>query len=172
MKPHHFKLSKLSELMTYDQYVELNEMHLLTQHTPYPSELSKSLGNSEGANLLTRLIIKHAKLSGFEFIRTSNTGIPIINRATGKVEGWRQSQAKAGSILDITGSIHGEHVSVEVKYGKDRLSQGQREHIEAVHSRGGLAFVCRTYSDYIEQVTPYFDKNYFKQWKINKLNEL
>ena len=172
MKQHHFNLSKLSELMTYSEYEQLNAMHLQRQSTPYPSELSKSLGNSHGANLLTRLIIKHAKYSGFEFIRTGNTGIPIVNRATGKVEGWRQSQAKAGSIFDISGAIHGERVEIEVKFGKDRLSPGQREHLENVNNRGGLAFVVRSYSQYLAEVAVYFDKEYFKAWKIQILNDL
>ena len=171
MKQHHFNRSKLAELMTFEQYTELNKMHVERQHTPYPVPLNKSLSNSKGANLLTRLVIKHAKYSGHEFIRTSNQGTPIIDPRTKKLTGWRTSQAGRGKVLDITGNIYGEMIEIEIKYGRDKLSPEQAEHLQSIHDRGGLGFVIRTYSDYIEQVTPYFDKEYFKQWKLNQLND-
>lgn len=109
------------------------------------------------ANGLTRCIIAYLKYKGWQAERINTTGIPIDsrrqitdtlghNRTIGSVQ-WRPSGSTVGS-ADISATIGGRSVKIEVKIGRDRQSQAQRQYQAAVEQAGGLYYIARNFTDF------------------------
>ena len=109
------------------------------------------------ANGLTRLIIDCIKHDGGQAERINTTGIPIDSRRqvtdiTGRTRSigsltWRPSGSTVGS-ADISATIKGRSVKIEVKIGKDRQSAAQRQYLAAVEQAGGLYYIARNFTDF------------------------
>lgn len=81
--------------------------------------------------------------------RNHTSGVPITK---GGVQiGWRPS-SKVGR-PDIEGIIPplGRALLIEVKTGRDHLSEIQEAHLQAARSQGALVMVVKTYDDFIAQ---------------------
>lgn len=61
--------------------------------------------------------------------------------------GWRRFDGLRG-VSDLLGILpRGRFLAIEVKTGKGRLTQAQKEFITEINERGGLAFVARSIED-------------------------
>ena len=109
------------------------------------------------ANGLTRCIIAYLKYKGWQAERINTTGIPhdtrqqardILGRTRtiGSVE-WRPSGSTVGS-ADISATIGGRSVKIEVKIGKDRQSEAQRQYQAAIEQAGGIYYIARNFTDF------------------------
>lgn len=109
------------------------------------------------ANGLTRCIIDYLHYKGWQAERINTTGIPhdtrqqardILGRTRtiGSVE-WRPSGSTVGS-ADISATIGGRSVKIEVKIGKDRQSAAQRQYQAAIEQAGGLYYIARSFTDF------------------------
>lgn len=109
------------------------------------------------ANELTRCIIAYLKYKGWQAERINTTGIPIDSRRqvtdiTGRTRSigsltWRPSGSTVGS-ADISATIAGRSVKIEVKIGKDRQSEAQRQYQAAIEQAGGLYYIARNFTDF------------------------
>lgn len=109
------------------------------------------------ANGLTKCIIAYIQYKGGQAERINTTGIPVDTRqqatdilgrtrTIGSVE-WRPSGSTVGS-ADISATIGGRSVKIEVKIGRDRQSQAQRQYQAAVEQAGGIYYIARNFTDF------------------------
>jgi hypothetical protein len=59
---------------------------------------------------------------------------------------WGKSTATKGS-ADISATIKGRSVKIEIKYGKDRQSIEQKKYQEMIEHSGGFYLIVRTFDD-------------------------
>lgn len=109
------------------------------------------------ANGLTRCIIAYLKYKGWQAERINTTGIPLDTRRTvtdvlgrtrtiGSVQ-WRTSGATVGS-ADISATIKGRSVKIEVKAGRDRMSEAQRKYQHDIEAAGGFYYIAHNFTDF------------------------
>ncbi len=126
-------------------------------HTP-AKYLAKSKYRDDTANGLTRCIIDFIKLNGGQAERINTIGIPVDrrrevtdvlghSRTIGSIE-WRTGGGTVGS-ADISATIRGRSVKIEVKVGRDRQSPAQREYQRQVEQSGGLYYIARNFTDFL-----------------------
>jgi hypothetical protein len=72
-------------------------------------------------------------------------------RTDGKVIGitWTKSTSTPGS-ADISATIKGRSVKIEVKIGKDRQSEAQKRYQDAIESAGGVYIIARDFDSFVE----------------------
>ncbi len=125
-------------------------------------KLEQVTGNThrdDTANGLTRCIIAYLKYRGWQAERINTTGIPIDSRRqvtdiTGRTRSigsltWRPSGSTAGS-ADISATINGRSVKIEVKIGKDRQSEAQKAYQREVEAAGGLYYIARDFTSFVK----------------------
>ena len=109
------------------------------------------------ANGLTRLIIDCIRHDGGQAERINTTGIPIDTRqqvtdimgrtrTIGSLT-WRPSGSTVGS-ADISATIKGRSVKIEVKIGRDKMSDAQRRYQCDIEQAGGLYYVAKNFTDF------------------------
>ena len=109
------------------------------------------------ANGLTRCITDYIIYKGGQAERINTMGVPTDTRREvtdicghrhmiGSLQ-WRPSGSTVGS-ADISATINGRSVKIEVKIGRDRQSQAQRQYQAAVEQAGGLYYIARNFTDF------------------------
>ena len=110
------------------------------------------------ANGLTKCIIKWLQLCGHQAERINTMGRPIDNtqivtncigqqRRIGSVQ-WIPSGVTKGS-ADISATVAGRSVKIEVKIGRDRQSDAQRRYQLDIERSGGVYIIVRTFEDFL-----------------------
>lgn len=142
---------------------ELEELADIANSKAHPHMAAKYLAKAkyrdDTANGLTRCIVDFVKLHGGQAERVNTTGIAMDrrrqvtdvlghSRTIGSVE-WRKSGGTVGS-ADISATIRGRAVKVEVKIGRDRQSPAQKEYQRQVEHAGGLYYVAKNFTSFIE----------------------
>lgn len=111
----------------------------------------------DSANSLTRCIIDFLTFSGWQAERINNTGRRIDTRCTfADVTGWSRTigQTKwiksngTNGTADISATIKGQSVKIEVKYGRDRQSEAQRTYQSHIGQAGGLYFIASSFEQF------------------------
>jgi len=110
------------------------------------------------ASGLTRCIIGYLKYRGWQAERINTMGVPIDrrrqvtdtlghSRTIGSVQ-WRRGGGTVGS-ADISATIAGRSVKIEVKVGRDRQSEAQRIYQQQVEQAGGLYYIAHNFTSFI-----------------------
>lgn len=114
----------------------------------------------KNANGLTKAIITFLKLHGWQAERISNTGRYIDDsRIVTDIIGI---QRKIGSgkyikgtgtngTADISATIKGRSVKIEVKIGKDRQSEAQIKYQVDIERAGGIYLIAKDFESFIKQ---------------------
>lgn len=113
----------------------------------------------DSANGLTRCVIAYIRLRGGQAERINIMGRPIDQRKTftdvlghsrqiGSVK-WIPGTSTRGS-ADISATIHGRSVKIEIKFGKDRQSEAQQKYAQEVEAAGGIYYVCKDFTSFVE----------------------
>lgn len=113
------------------------------------------------ANELTRAIIEAITLCGGQAERIANTGRFLDQRQ--KVKNVLGHEKTIGSFkyipgggtngtADISATFKGISIKIEVKIGKDKLSQAQKEYGHKVEQAGGVYIVARSFSQVMEEL--------------------
>lgn len=97
------------------------------------------------ANGLTKSIIDWIRFNGGDAQRINCVG--TVREIKG-VTRWTHSGMRLGT-ADIHAIIAGRAVSIEVKVGKDRMSDHQFKERERVEKAGGLYFVARSMDEFL-----------------------
>ena len=104
------------------------------------------------ANGLTRCIIDFIRLHGGQAERISITGrAHEVRNSAGRIVDvkWTKSHMTIGT-ADISATIGGRSVKIEVKVGRDRQSNAHREYQRQVEAAGGLYFIARTFEGFVQ----------------------
>ena len=148
MKP----LDKLKEL-------KLNSM--VKEYTAVPRYAIPAPKYTDAtANGLTKCIIDYLQLSNHQAERINTMGRPIDNRkqvtdVLGRTKTigtmtWGKSTATKGS-ADISATIQGRSVKIEVKIGKDRQSEDQKVYQANIESSGGQYWIVKNFDDFMKK---------------------
>lgn len=118
------------------------------------------------ANGLTKCITTFIQLKGGQAERISTTGRPIdrtqtytdvvgITRTIGRIE-WIKGTCTNGS-ADISATIKGRSVKIEVKIGDDRQSQAQKDYQKSIETAGGLYYIAKNFTTFVQWYYNTFD---------------
>ena len=111
--------------------------------------------NDNSTNALTKCIIKFLNYSNCQAERINTMGIYREGKKIKVGENTRQlkgmftpSTGTKGS-ADISAIIQGRSVKIEVKFGKDRQSEVQKQYQESVESAGGIYYIAKDFDSFI-----------------------
>ena len=111
----------------------------------------------DSANHLTKCIIHFLQLKGHQSERIANMGRQIDTRCTfADVTGrtrtiggtkWINGTGTNGT-ADISATIQGRSVKIEVKHGSDRQSEAQRLYQSQVEQAGGIYVIANSFEQF------------------------
>jgi len=142
---------------------QLKSLHLAAQRIKFPHmpEFARCTPSfsDETANGLTKCIIAWISLMGGQAERISTMGRPIEHRqiysdvvgrtrVINNIE-WIPGNGTLGS-ADISATIKGRSVKIEVKIGRDIQSQAQKNYQTAIERSGGIYYIARDFTSFIE----------------------
>lgn len=142
--------------MNKENKQRLNDLQLEYKREKYPTipvdylTLTKFEDNT--ANGLTKAITSFIKFNGYQAERINTMGVAREKKRTdGKVIGvtWTKSTSTNGS-ADISATIRGRSVKIEVKVGKDRQSEAQKRYQESIERAGGVYMIARDFDSFVE----------------------
>ena len=111
------------------------------------------------AGSLAKCIKSYIQVTGGQCERCSNTGRPIDRtktftdvtghvRTIGRVV-WIPGTGTNGS-ADLSATIAGRSVKLEVKIGSDRQSKAQCEYQKAIESAGGIYYIATDFTSFLD----------------------
>jgi hypothetical protein len=120
--------------------------------------LVKTKFTDKTANGLTKCITSFLSLNGWQAERINCTGRPIDNRRLvtdcignsrmiGSID-YIQTTGTRGT-ADISATIAGRSVKIEVKIGSDRQSDYQRQYQKSVEAAGGVYVIARDFGQFL-----------------------
>jgi len=120
------------------------------------------------ANQLTQSVIAFIKLTGGQAERISVSGRTIDHRQTftdvlghqrsiGTLQ-WIPGTMTRGS-ADISATIAGRSVKIEIKIGKDRMSDAQRRYQHDIEAAGGIYLTAKDFQGFYDWYQDYFQPN-------------
>ena len=145
-----------------DGIQELKKLYMEDNRRHYPNlpEYARSLPRytDKDANGLTRCVIDYINLNGYQAERIANMGRPVDeskvytdvignHRRIGGVK-WIPGQGTAGT-ADISATIAGRAVKVEVKIGRDRQSEAQKKYQDKIERAGGVYLLVHTFDEFM-----------------------
>ncbi len=119
-------------------------------NVPY---LVKTKLKDNSANELTKSIVATIEALGGMATRVNSTG--LYDPATKK---FRKGTTKKGT-ADIHAVFQGRHLSIEVKFGKDKMSPEQHEMAAKVAAAGGLYIIARSLDQFLSDFCHEFNIN-------------
>lgn len=123
------------------------------RHPSFPEDyFVKKKWDDKTANGLTKAITSFIQYNGYQAERINTMGVARENKRTdGKVIGvtWTKGTTTAGS-ADISATIRGRSVKIEVKVGKDRQSEAQKRYQESIERAGGVYLIARDFDSFVE----------------------
>ena len=149
----------------------LRSMDLEDKRKNYPNipehALPRTQFTDRTANGLTKCIIRFVRLNGGQAERISVEGRVIDSRKTvTDVIGRRRtigsvkripSSAQLGS-ADLSATIQGKSVKIEVKIGRDQQSPSQREYQRQVEAAGGIYIIVRNFQQAYDWIQGFIGK--------------
>jgi hypothetical protein len=125
----------------------------IERHPSFPEAyFVKKKWDDKTANGLTKAITSFIQFNGYQAERINTMGVARENKRTdGKVIGvtWTKGTSTAGS-ADISATIRGRSVKIEVKVGKDRQSDAQKRYQESIERAGGVYMIARDFDTFVE----------------------
>lgn len=166
-KPRKPRKPRYQKPQTVKELEEMADIENARRHPQFAKFAPKAKYRDDTANGLTRCILDYIKLHGGQAERVNTMGIPIDrrrqvtdvlghHRTIGSIE-WRKSGGTVGS-ADISATIRGRSVKIEVKIGKDRQSAAQQQYQQAVEQAGGLYFIARDFTSFGEWYRQTFEE--------------
>jgi len=138
---------------------EIERDYLQEKYPAVPlTALARTKWNDKTANGLTQCIVKFLDMSGHQAERINTMGVYRGPKKVRDVDGitrnigkgrYTKSTGTKGS-ADISATINGKSVKIEVKIGKDRQSEDQKIYQAAIERAGGLYFIAKNFDDFLE----------------------
>lgn len=141
---------------------ELKLKRYAVTHPNFPPDyIPKTMYKDSTANGLTRAICDFINYQGYQAERINTMGTAREKKTTaGKVIGvtWTKGTSTAGS-ADISATIKGRSVKIEVKIGKDRQSEAQKRYQENIERAGGIYIIAKDFDSFVEWYENFIQKN-------------
>lgn len=141
----------------------LSELYQSYQSLKFPSCPAHSLPvkkyTDNSANSLTKCVIDFLNMSGFQAERINTTGRYVDNKSTFVDVVGRQRTIGTGKYIkgtgtkgsaDISATIWGRSIKIEIKYGKDIQSQSQKEYQQSIEQAGGIYIIVKDFDSFLE----------------------
>jgi len=136
------------ELTAIRQLELLADAYKAALHPNLPAHAGiKSKYDDRTANGLTRCVVDFLKFSGHFATRLSSTGLYRED-----LKKFVPSAQRVG-LPDVLACVDGRYYAVEVKVGRDRLSDEQKKAIEDLRRAGAYVFVANTFQGFLEWFT-------------------
>ena len=139
----------------------LNQLADQAQRLKYPNVpyLVAAKYSDKTANKLTSCIISWIRLHGYQAERINVTGRQIDKRQTytdclgnqrtiGSLQ-WIPTSGSRGS-ADISATIAGKSVKIEVKVGRDKQRPDQVRYQLEIEKAGGIYFIATSFQQFVE----------------------
>lgn len=150
-----------------DKLKELKLKESINEHPNVPRyAISVPKYTDKTANGLTRCVIDYLQLSNHQAERINTMGRPIDNRkqvtdVLGRTKTigsmtWGKSTATKGS-ADISATINGRSVKIEVKIGKDRQSEDQKIYQQNIERSGGQYWIVKNFDDFMKKYEEFLE---------------
>lgn len=133
--------------------------HFCREHPDFPEyAIPSQFYRDDTANGLTKCIVDYIRYNGGQAERINTMGRPVDTRKTFDVAGcqrqvgtlrWGKSTSTPGS-TDISATIAGRSVKIEVKIGADLQSEAQRRYQASIERAGGLYFIAKDFTTFVE----------------------
>jgi hypothetical protein len=141
---------------------ELKLQRYAITHPNFPQDyIPKTMYKDSTANGLTRAICDYINYHGYQAERINTMGTAREKKTTaGKVIGvtWTKGTSTAGS-ADISATIKGRSVKIEVKIGKDRQSDAQKRYQENIEKAGGIYYIAKDFDSFVEWYENFIQNN-------------
>ena len=149
--------------------LKLNESIKKRPNVPlYALESALPKYTDKTANGLTRCILDFLELCDYQVERINTMGRPIDNRkqvtdVLGRTKTigsmtWGKSTATKGS-ADISATIEGLSVKIEVKIGRDRQSEYQKIYQANIEKAKGQYWIVKNFADFYEKYQNLLESN-------------
>jgi hypothetical protein len=122
-----------------------------------PDYVAKKKYLDKTANALTYAIISWINLNGYQAERISTTGRYVDNsKIVTDVLGNRKKIGSGKYIkgtgtngsADISATIKGKSIKIEVKIGKDKQSEAQIKYQQMIEKAGGIYFIAKNFDEF------------------------
>jgi hypothetical protein len=141
---------------------ELKLQRYAITHPNFPQDyIPKTMYKDSTANGLTRAICDFINYQGYQAERINTMGTAREKKTTaGKVIGvtWTKGTSTAGS-ADISATIKGRSVKIEVKIGKDRQSEAQKRYQENIEKAGGIYIIAKDFDSFVDWYENFIQNN-------------
>jgi hypothetical protein len=149
----------------YKKFAAVKELEALAmeaarkKHPTIPEHvLAPRKYRDDKANNLTKCIIDWIRLNGFQAERISVTGryidnTKVVTNVIGQQQRigsreWIPSSMQKGS-ADISATINGRSVKIEVKAGRDRQREAQKNYQQQIEAAGGIYIIARSFEEFL-----------------------
>ena len=108
------------------------------------------------ANSLTKSVIAWITYMGGQAERISSQGQYREGKKIAVGEGYKQLPGKwtpgqsTKGTADISATIRGRSVKIEIKYGRDIQSEVQKQYQASIERAGGVYIIVRTFDEFVE----------------------
>ena len=147
------------DMKPLDRLKNLKLESLKAKHPNFPPHaIPIPTYSDKSANGLTKCIIDWLQLNGHQAERINTMGVAriekgitdeVFNRGTPQKITWTKGTGTKGS-ADISATIRGFSVKIEVKYGKDIQSSAQRKYEADVKAAGGIYYIAKDFDSFYE----------------------
>jgi hypothetical protein len=139
-------------------------------HGIHEKYLAPERFRDDTANGLTKCIITYITLCGGQAERINCTGRQIDRRTTytdvtgvkrtiGSYE-WVKGSGCIGT-ADISATIQGRSVKIEVKIGRDRQSDAQKEYQKKIEKAGGVYIIVRDFEQFLNWYSHFINRRQY-----------
>jgi len=133
-------------ILTMIPIEQLKKLDHESKTKKYPSvpahAIPRAKHNDTTANGITRAVLSWLELKGHYATRIQSQG-----QYQPKLKRWTKSTVKRG-VGDISAVINGRSIMIEVKAGRDRQSEWQKQTQEQVEASGGVYLLVRSFDDF------------------------
>lgn len=144
-------------------FIVLSEMEKINREEQAPSMNPRYIIGSKysdkTANGLTKAIVTFINLSGGQAERINNLGRRIdttkvhttvtgFKQVVGSVS-WQKGSGTKGT-ADISATVNGLSLKIEVKIGKDRQSDHQKKYEEQIMQAGGMYLIAKEFTPFVK----------------------
>lgn len=151
--------------MNKENKKRFEKLYLKNKLENYPSFIGRencipSANTKEsGANDLTRLVIDFLEFNDFQAERISSMGRFIdgtkqvtdcIGRKRTIGTGKYVKSTSTNGTADISATIKGRSVKIEIKWQKDRQSDDQKNYQQSIEKAGGIYIIIKTFDDFVD----------------------
>lgn len=150
----------------------LSEMEKITREIKAPSINPNYIVGTKftdrNANGLTKAIIAFINLSGGAAERINNMGrmvdkTKIVKNHIGQLQKigsveWQKGTGTKGT-ADISSTVKGMSLKIEVKIGKDRQSSDQKKYEESITEAGGVYIIAKEFAPFVKWYVQKFGRS-------------